>query len=167
MADWDTLLTFAITPKSGPLRKMVRLRDVKRALEELPPGYMKRVHWLRASACLVTAAETGKPKDIEWAFEAVVAALEEEEWLPQGASRVPLPRIDLPRFDPLRFESLRRVGPSVGSFTARRPAEPLWRRTHPARTDRQPGEDQQQASGSLKPGPKDLEEFVRKYLLFL
>ena len=79
MADWDTLLTFAITPKSGPLRKMVRLRDAKRALEELPPGYMKRVHWLRASACLVTAAETGKPKDIEWAFESIVAALEEEE----------------------------------------------------------------------------------------
>ena len=167
MADWNTLLTFAIAPKSGPLRKMVRLRDAKRALEELPPGYMKRVHWLRASACLVTAAETGKPKDIEWAFEAVVAALEEEEWLPQGASRLPLPRIDLPRFDPLRFESLRRVGPSVGSFTARRAAEPLWRRTHPARTDWKPGENQQQASGSLKPGPKDLEQFVRKYLLFL
>jgi len=185
MADWDTRLTFAITPKSGPLRRMVRLRDAKRTLEELPPGYLKRVHWLRASACLVTAAETGKPKDIEWvfesivaaldeegwlpqgvssvtpprsvvssndrvsvgnitprppgeplwrrrAFEAVVAALDEEGWLPQGASRVPLPRSGPLHFDPPRFESLHRVRPSVGSFTARRPVEPLWRRIRPS-----------------------------------
>jgi hypothetical protein len=184
MADWDTRLTFAITPKSGPLRRMVRLRDAKRTLEELPPGYLKRVHWLRASACLVTAAETGKPKDIEWAFESIVAALDEEGWLPQGVSRVPPPRsvvssndcvsvgnitrrppgeplwrrrafeaveaaldqegwlpqgasrVPLPRsgplhFDPLRFQSLRRIRPSVGSFTARRPAEPLRRRIRP------------------------------------
>jgi hypothetical protein len=133
----------------------------------------------------VTAAETGKPKDIEWVFESIVAALDEEGWLPQGASRVPLPhsvvssndrvsvgnitprppgeppwrrrafeaveaaldkegwlpqgasRVPLPRsgplhLDPPRFESLRRVRPSVGSFTARRPAEPLWRRIRPS-----------------------------------
>ena len=87
MADWDTLLTFAITPKSGPLRKTVRLRDAQQALiADLPPRYLKRVHWLRASACLVTAAETGKPRDIDWAFEAVVAALDEERWLPQSVS---------------------------------------------------------------------------------
>ena len=69
MADWDTRLTFAITPKSGPLRRMVRLRDAKQALSaDLPPGYLKRVHWLRASACLVTAAETGKPKEHRMGF---------------------------------------------------------------------------------------------------
>jgi hypothetical protein len=27
---------------------MVRLRDAKQALADLPPGYLKRVHWLRA-----------------------------------------------------------------------------------------------------------------------
>ena len=32
---------------------------------------------------------------------------------------------DPPRFDPLRFQLLRRVRPSLGSFTARPPAEPL------------------------------------------
>jgi len=194
MADWDTRLTFVITPKSGPLRKMVRLRDAQQALiADLPSGFLRRAHWLTAGKALVTAAETGKPKDIEWAFESIVAALDEEGWLPQGvssitpprsvvssndrvsvgnitprppdeplwrrrafeaveaaldeegwlpqgASRVPLPRSGPPRFDPLRFQSLRRVRPSVGSFTARRPAEPLWRRIHPVGTDRQAAE---------------------------
>ena len=186
MADWDTRLTFVITPKSGPLRKMVRLRDAQQALiADLPSGFLRRAHWLKAGKALVTAAETGKPKDIEWAFESIVAALDEEGWLPQGVSRVPPPRsvvssndrvsvgnitprppveplwrrrafeavvaaldeegwlpqgasrVPLPRsgplhFDPPRFESLHRVRPSVGSFTARRPAEPLWRRIRPS-----------------------------------
>ena len=89
MADWDTPLTFVITPKSGPLRKMVRLRDAQQALiADLPPGFLRRAHWLKAGKALVAAAETGKPKDIEWAFESIVAALDEEGWLPQGVSRV-------------------------------------------------------------------------------
>ena len=185
MAGWDTLLTFVITPKSGPLRKMVRLRDAQQALiADLPSGFLRRAHWLTAGKALVTAAETGKPKDIKWVFESIVAALDEEGWLPQGvssvtpprsvvssndrvsvgnialrppdeslwrrrafeaveaaldeegwlsqgASRVPLPRPGPLPFDPSRFESLHRVRPSVGSFTARRPAEPLWRRIRP------------------------------------
>ena len=184
MADWDTPLTFVITPKSGPLRKMVRLGDAQQALiADLPPGYLRRPHWLKAGKALVTAAETGKPSDIECVFDAIVAALDKEGWLPQGASRVPppcsvvssndrvlvgnitprspvepwrrrafeaveatldkegwlpqgpsrvpLPRFDLPRFDPPHFESLRRVRPSVGDVTPRWPAEPLWRRTRP------------------------------------
>ena len=161
MADWNTRLTFAITPKSGPLRKMVRLRDAQQALiADLPPGYLKRVHWLRASACLVTAAETGKPRDIEWAFEAIVAALEEEGWLPQRVSH-------RPRSEPPRFSEPRRFEPRGGNITQRRPAEPLWRPIHSAGTDRRAAGGQQQASTSLKPGPKDLEQFVREYLLCL
>ena len=65
MADWDTRLTFVITPKSGPLRKMVGLRDAQQALiADLPPGFLRRAHWLKAGKALVTAAETVKPKDI-------------------------------------------------------------------------------------------------------
>ena len=132
MADWDTLLTFVITPRSGPLRKMVTLHDVQQALiAEMPPGYLKRPHWLKAGKALVTAAETGRPRDVGLTFEAIVAALDEEGWLPQGVSRVPPHRSEPPRSEPLRFELLRCVRPSVGSFTARRPAEPLWRRTRP------------------------------------
>ena len=142
MDHWDEPLAYVITPKSGPLRKMVSLLDANRALiGELPKGYLKRAHWLRAGQALVTAAETGGSKDIEWAFEAIVAALDEEGWLPQGASRVPPPRSgpprsEPPRFEPLRleplcFELLRRVRPSIGYITPRRPPEPLWRRIQP------------------------------------
>jgi hypothetical protein len=163
MADWDTSLTFVITPKSGPLRKMVRLCDAQQALiADLPSGFLRRAHWLKAGKALVTAAETGKPKDIEWAFESIVAALDEEGWLPQGVSSVPPPRslvssndrvsvgnITLrppvePRWRRRAFAALDEEGwlpqgasrvplprSAVGSFTARRPAEPLWRRIRP------------------------------------
>ena len=69
MDNWDTFLTFVITPKSGPLRKMVALHDVRQTIiADLPTGFLRRAHWLRAGKALVTAAETEKPKDIEWAF---------------------------------------------------------------------------------------------------
>jgi hypothetical protein len=71
-----------ITPKSGPLSRMVTLIDADRALVgELPQGYLKRPHWLRAGKALVTAAETGQSSDVECAYEAIVAALDEEAWL--------------------------------------------------------------------------------------
>jgi hypothetical protein len=223
MDNWDTHLTFVIAPKSGPLRKMVKLHDVQQALiADLPPGYLKRAHWLRAGQALVTAAETGKPRDIECAFDAIVAALDEEGWLPQGASLVPHsepprffesprsepprfepprfepPRFEPPRFEPRRFEpprsepphseprrffesprsepprsepprffEPRRFEPPRCNITPRRPAEPLWRRIHPAGTNRQTAEGEQRASASFTRGPKDLEQFVREYLLFL
>jgi hypothetical protein len=168
----------------------------------------------------VTAAETGKSKDIEWtfetivaaldeegwlpqgvssalppgsvvssndrvsvrniaprraaeplwrrrAFEAIVAALDEEGWLPQGTSRVPPLRSGPPRFDPPHFFEPRRFEPPRGNITPRQPAEPLWRRIHPVGTNRQTGEGEQRASASFTRGPKDLEQFVREYLLVL
>ena len=79
MDNWDSRLTFVIAPKSGPLRRMATLRDAKRALiGELPHGYLKRPHWLRAALSVLIAAETGDY--VEWAFEAIVAALAEEGW---------------------------------------------------------------------------------------
>jgi len=114
MAVWDTRLTFVITPKSGPLRKMVRLRDAQQALiADLPSGFLRRAHWLKAGKALVTAAETGKPKDVEWAFESIVAALDEEGWLPQGVSRVPPPRSVVSSNDRVS------AGKSVGGTVAR------------------------------------------------
>jgi len=119
MADWDKLLTFVITPKSGPLRKMVRLSDAQQALiADLPSGFLRRAHWLTAGKALVTAAETGKPKDIEWTFESIVAALDAEGWLPLGVSRVPPPRSVVSSNDRI----------SVGDTTPRPPDEPPWRR---------------------------------------
>src|SRR5208282_2149733 len=168
MVDWDTRLTFVITPKSGPLRKMVRLRDARQALiADLPSGFLRRAHWLKAGKALVTAAETGKPKDIEWAFESLVAALDEEGWLPQGASRVPLPRSEPLCVDPLRAIIPSIIRASVGNFAPTRPAEPMWRRMHPVGTNGQATEGEQQASASLKRGPKDLGQFVREHLVVL
>ena len=80
--DWQKPLVGVITPKSGPLPRMVTLIDANRALVgELPHGYLKRPHWLRAGKALVTAAETGQSSDVEYAYEAIVAALDEEGWL--------------------------------------------------------------------------------------
>jgi hypothetical protein len=80
--DWQKPLVGVITPKSGPLSRMVTLIDANRSLVgELPQGYLKRPHWLRAGKALVTAAETGESSDVECAYEAIVAALDEEGWL--------------------------------------------------------------------------------------
>ena len=119
MADWDTLLTFVISPKSGPLRKMVTLHDCQQAIiADLPTGFLRRAHWLKAGKALVTAAEIGKPSDIECVFDAIVAALDEEGWLPQGVSRVPPPRSVVSSNDRVL----------VGNIIPRPPGEPLWRR---------------------------------------
>ena len=82
MDHWQRPLPYVITPKSGPLPQMLSLIDANRALlGQLPRGYLKRAHWLRAGHALVTAAETGGSREIEWAFEALVAALDKEGWL--------------------------------------------------------------------------------------
>ena len=226
-------MPLAIMPKSGPLPLMVSLLDANRALiDKLPKGYLKRSHWLKAGQALVTAAETGQPRDIELAFDAIVDALVREGWLKRSIAipeplRADWPRFGLPRFEPPRFElprfepprserprfepprperpgfqpprseplrsepprperpgfqpprseplcsewprstPLHNVRRSGANIAPRRAAEPLWRRIDPVGTNRQTAEGEQRASGSFKPGPKDLEQFVREYLLFL
>ena len=86
-----------------------------RPLSQTCPLGICYVHWLRAWRALLVAAETGARRDIERAFEKLVAALEEEGWLPQNVSHTP-------RFDPPRSE------PPRSNITARWRAEPLWRR---------------------------------------
>jgi hypothetical protein len=84
---WDQPLTYLITPKSGPLPQMSSLLDANRALTgNLPDGFLKRPHWLRAGQALVSAAETGESADIKVAFESIVIALDEEGWLTQDTS---------------------------------------------------------------------------------
>ena len=133
---WDTRLTYVIMPKSGPLRRMVRLRDAKQALADLPPGYLERVQWLRAWRALLAAAETGTRRDIEWAFEKFVAALDEEGWLARGLSTTPTKPSEPPRCEPPPSVLPSNVRASVGNITPRRVAEPLWRRIHPVGTNR-------------------------------
>ena len=124
MDNWETRLTFEITPKSGPLRKMVRLHDAKQALiADLPQGYLKRVHWLKAGHALLAAAETGARRDIECAFEALVFAIVEEGWFTRGSiSITEPPRSAAPRYEPPSSVVPFNVRASVGNITPRRAA---------------------------------------------
>lgn len=87
---WDKPLTYELTPKSGPVRKMVTLADVRSAMVyDLPPGATKQPHWLNAGLLVVAASESGKQSDIRIATEALCDALDVEGWLsaaPVGAS---------------------------------------------------------------------------------
>ncbi len=55
---WDKSLTYEIQPKSGPVRRMVTLADVRTAMVyDLPPGTTKQPHWLNAGMLVVAASE--------------------------------------------------------------------------------------------------------------
>ena len=183
---WDKPLPLAVMPESGPLPLMVTLLDVNRALiGKLPQGYLKRAHWLKAGQTLVTAAQTGEPRDLQSAFEAIVEALNKEGWLKRsipapkplhiGPLRsepppaVPLHigplRSEPPPAVPLRSGSFRSGASVVRNISPRRAAEPLWRRILPAGTNRQAAEGQQQASTRAKLEPKDLRRFVQQHFL--
>ena len=79
---WHEELTFRIARKSGPLRVMSTLLDANRAItQDLPAGYLKRPHWLKAGQALIKAAESGVPADIAVATELLVQAVEHEGWM--------------------------------------------------------------------------------------
>ena len=47
---WDMPLASEVTPKRGPVRKMVTLSDVRTAMVyDLPSGTTKQPHWLNGS----------------------------------------------------------------------------------------------------------------------
>ena len=75
-------LTYEITPKSGPLRKLATLADVRSALvHDMPAELRKRPHWLRAGMLVVAASESGTAADIRVATDALIEALDAEGWL--------------------------------------------------------------------------------------
>jgi hypothetical protein len=79
---WEEPLSYEITPKSGPLRRMVTLADVRTAMVyDLPPGATKQPHWLSAGLLVVAASESGKLSDIRVATDALCDALDVEGWL--------------------------------------------------------------------------------------
>lgn len=79
---WDKPLSYEITPKSGPVRRMVTLADVRSAMVyDLPTGTTKQPHWLNAGLLVVAASETGQQSDIRVATDALIEALEVEGWL--------------------------------------------------------------------------------------
>jgi hypothetical protein len=79
---WDEPLTYEITPKSGPMRRLVTLADVRTAMVyDLPKGTTKQPHWLNAGLLVVAASESGKQSDIRVATDALCDALDVEGWL--------------------------------------------------------------------------------------
>jgi hypothetical protein len=79
---WDEALSYEIQPKSGPLRRMVTLADVRTAMVyDLPPGTTKQPHWLSAGLLVVAASESGDHDDIQVATDALCDALDVEGWL--------------------------------------------------------------------------------------
>jgi hypothetical protein len=84
---WEKPLSYEITPKSGPVRPMVTLADVRSAMVyDLPPGTTKQPHWLNAGLLVVAASESGKPSDIRVATDALCDALDVEGWLSAAAT---------------------------------------------------------------------------------
>jgi hypothetical protein len=83
---WDKSLTYEIQPKSGPIRRMVTLADVRTAMVyDLPPGTTKQPHWLNAGMLVVAASESGRQGDIHVATDAITDALDVEGWLSAAA----------------------------------------------------------------------------------
>lgn len=64
------------------MRRMESLLDANHALtSDISPPIKKQFHWLRAGELLVEAAETGSPRSIQAATDALLAALEREGWM--------------------------------------------------------------------------------------
>jgi hypothetical protein len=77
---WHKSFKYPITPKCGPMPQMSSLVDARGAFLQLPQGFLRRPHWLRAGKALLTASQTGRLIDIQWAFDTLVAAVDEEGW---------------------------------------------------------------------------------------
>jgi hypothetical protein len=79
---WDRPLTHEITPRSGPMGRLVTLADVRTSMiDDLPRDATRRPHWLHAGMLLVAASESGSAMDIKAATDALVEALDVEGWM--------------------------------------------------------------------------------------
>ena len=79
---WERPLPCEITPKSGPMRKLATLADVRSAMVlDMPAEARKRPHWLHAGMLVVAASESGSEADIQAATDALIEALDIEGWL--------------------------------------------------------------------------------------
>ena len=84
---WTKALAYEVTPKSGPMRPLVTLADVRSAMiEDLPQGATKRPHWLHAGMLVVAASESGKAGYIRAATDALADALDVEGWMSAAAT---------------------------------------------------------------------------------
>ena len=82
--DYKRPLAYPIWPKSGLLPPMDTLRGASMGITNyLPREFLRRPHWLAAGNAVLLAARAEPPSAqlIEEATEALVAALEAEDWM--------------------------------------------------------------------------------------
>ena len=72
---WSASLTYFISPRSGPMRRMETLLDANRFT------FLKQPHWRHAGQLLLKAADTGAADDIRAATNVVYSAIEREGWM--------------------------------------------------------------------------------------
>jgi hypothetical protein len=83
---WTSALPYVVTPKSGPMRQLATLEDVRSALiDDLPAELKKAPHWLEAGLLVVEASESGRAGDLRAAADALVNALDAEGWMSRPA----------------------------------------------------------------------------------
>jgi hypothetical protein len=89
---WDIPLAYEIMPRSGPMRRLTTLDDVRSAMvHDLPPGSTKKPHWLRAGKMVVAAVEDGaaSPQEMREVTDALVDALDVEGWMDAAPPTAP------------------------------------------------------------------------------
>ena len=74
-------LTRTIEPTAGPGIALATLEDAARFIALMRPFRQARPHWDFAAELLLTAAETGKRRDVEAATAQMERALRVEGWL--------------------------------------------------------------------------------------
>ena len=79
--DFKLALTRVIRPTSGPPVKLTTLGDAARFVGWMSPWREARPHWDFAGELLLTAAGTGKRRDVEAATAQMERALRVEGWL--------------------------------------------------------------------------------------
>jgi hypothetical protein len=84
---WSVSLTYFISPRSGPMRRMETLLDANRALsKDLGFRFLKQPHWRHAGQLLLRAADTGADGDIQAATDAIYSAIEQEGWMSRSSA---------------------------------------------------------------------------------
>jgi hypothetical protein len=79
---WQKDLSYTITPKRGPMRRMETLLDANRALvQDLPPGSFKEPPWRLVGNLLVLAAASGRAVDIREATEQLLQTIDRQGWM--------------------------------------------------------------------------------------
>ena len=80
-ANFKLALTRTIKPTAGPAVELATLEDAARFIALMKPFRQARPHWDSAAELLLTAAETGKRRDVEAATVQMERALRVEGWL--------------------------------------------------------------------------------------